>query len=54
MEAVGLADLAPLQFSTGADGEAVRGRLQAVFRTKTDAEWDAFFKNLDCAVEIGM
>jgi crotonobetainyl-CoA:carnitine CoA-transferase CaiB-like acyl-CoA transferase len=48
-DGLGAPDLKPRQFA-GGDADAVRGRLAAIFRTKTQAEWTAHFATADCCV----
>ncbi len=43
-------DLAPFVFATGSDGQRIRGELEAVFATRTFAEWTAIFERVDCCV----
>ena len=43
-------DLVPLQFATGADGEAVRESLSAIFASATLAEWSERLTGVDCCV----
>ena len=43
-------DLVPLQFATGAEGNRVRGALEAIFATATLAHWRARLEHRDCCV----
>ena len=49
-EALGRPDLVPLQFATGAEGERVRGELEAIFATATLAQWRERLEHADCCV----
>jgi crotonobetainyl-CoA:carnitine CoA-transferase CaiB-like acyl-CoA transferase len=49
-KALGRPDLAPLQFATGDDGEAVRQNLSAIFASATLAEWSERLTGVDCCV----
>jgi alpha-methylacyl-CoA racemase len=49
-DALSRADLIPLQFATGDEGERVRDALAAIFRTRTRDAWCARFANVDCCV----
>ena len=49
-KALGRPDLMPLQFATGADGEAVRESVSAIFAGATLAEWSARLASVDCCV----
>ena len=49
-KALGRPDLVPLQFATGADGEAVRDSLSAIFVSATLAEWSERLAGVDCCV----
>jgi crotonobetainyl-CoA:carnitine CoA-transferase CaiB-like acyl-CoA transferase len=50
-EALGKPDLIPLQFAEGADGERVHGAMEAAFRTRTRAEWEAALEGLEVCCE---
>jgi len=39
--------------ATGDEGRLVRQRVQAALKQKTNQEWDLFFRDKDCTVEIG-
>ena len=43
-------DFVPMQFVTGADGEAMRERLSAIFASATLADWSARLAGVDCCV----
>jgi crotonobetainyl-CoA:carnitine CoA-transferase CaiB-like acyl-CoA transferase len=43
-------DLAPFAFATGAEGERIRGELQAAFACRSLAEWNVVFARVDCCV----
>jgi crotonobetainyl-CoA:carnitine CoA-transferase CaiB-like acyl-CoA transferase len=43
-------ELKPRQFVTGGEAEAVRDRLAAIFRSRTQAAWTAVFAAVDCCV----
>ena len=49
-EAIGLPDLVPLQYASGAAGRKARRRLSAATRRKTFAEWTRFLSALDVCV----
>lgn len=49
-EVLGLAYLAPHGWVRGAEAAAVRAEVQAVFSTKTQAEWAQVFAAADCCV----
>ena len=49
-EALQRPDLVPLQFATGTAGERVRGALEAIFATKTLAQWRERLEHVDCCV----
>ena len=49
-KALGRPDLVPLQFATGANGEAVRESLSAIFASATLAEWSERLAGVDCCV----
>jgi len=49
-EALGRPDLVPLQFATGAEGDRVRGALEAIFATATLAQWRERLELADCCV----
>ncbi len=49
-DAIERPDLVPLQFATGAEGERVRGALEAIFATATLAQWRERLEHLDCCV----
>ena len=43
-------DLRPCAFATGAEGQRIRGELEAIFRQRSLAEWTAVFDRVDCCV----
>ena len=43
-------DLVPMQFATGAEGEATRERLAAIFASATWSDWSARLAGVDCCV----
>lgn len=43
-------DLKPMHLATGAEGARARAELEAVFRTRSQAEWVAVFDRVDCCV----
>ena len=42
--------LAPFAFATGAEGRRIRAELEAVFASRSFAEWRALFEQVDCCV----
>ncbi len=49
-DALGRSDLKPLHLATGEAGARARAEVQAVFLTRTQAEWVAVFDGVDCCV----
>lgn len=49
-DTLGRQDLKPLHLASGADGARARAELEAVFRSRTQAEWTAVFDGVDCCV----
>ena len=43
-------DLRPCAFATGAEGQRIRGELEAIFARRSLAEWTAVFDGADCCV----
>ncbi|WP_291989073.1 CaiB/BaiF CoA-transferase family protein [Candidatus Accumulibacter sp. ACC007] len=43
-------DLRPCAFATGAEGQRIRGELEAIFARRSLAEWTAVFDGVDCCV----
>lgn len=49
-DTLGRPDLKPCHLSRGAEGRHARAQLEAIFRSRTLAEWTAVFDGVDCCV----
>jgi alpha-methylacyl-CoA racemase len=43
-------ELRPCAFATGAEGQRIRGELEAIFAQRSLAEWTSVFDGVDCCV----